>query len=101
MATNKGEGGRGENIQTVVSVQAGSTESLLSFLVGSCNIDVEMTCSQLSAVYSPSTLSTSVMVSSPGITEPRPFNNREDGSPPIPLLEWEQLVKRNRQLVDL
>lgn len=33
----------------------------------------------------PSTLSTSVMVSSPGITEPRPFNNLDDGSPPMPL----------------
>ena len=47
---------------------------------------------------SPSTLSTSVMVSSPGITEPRPFNNLEDGSPPMPLLKQEKFSMENRDL---
>jgi len=46
----------------------------------------------------PSTLSTSVMVSSPGITEPRPFNNLEDGSPPMPLLKRELFSMDNREL---
>ena len=40
------------------------------------------------------------MVSSPGITEPRPFNNLEDGSPPMPLLKREQFSLENRE-VDL
>merc|ERR1719195_1125749 len=34
----------------------------------------------------PSTDSVSAMESSPGATEPRPFSSREDGRPPIPLL---------------
>ena len=38
------------------------------------------------------------MVSSPGITEPRPFNNLEDGSPPMPLLKRELFSMDNREL---
>ena len=39
----------------------------------------------------PSTESVSAKESSPGATEPRPFRRREDGRPPMPLLQKENI----------
>lgn len=46
----------------------------------------------------PSTESVSAKESSPGATEPRPFRRREDGRPPIPLLQQRKHKDMNEEV---
>jgi len=78
----------------ITGVELTSTNESRSFITDVVDLTNENSLSEVThdshfstSSFAPSTESVSAKESSPGATDPRPFNKRDDGSPPIPLLQ--------------